>query len=71
MQPNALIISALVEGNSLRAVSRMTGASKNTAVKLLVDRGAACALFQDEALRNLKLKRIQCNEIWCARQPEG
>lgn len=58
------IISALVEGNSLRAVSRMTGRSKNTIVKLLVEVGTACAMYQDQAFRNLKLKRIQCDEIW-------
>lgn len=36
------ILSALVEGNSLRAVSRMTGCSVNTSMKLLVDLGNAC-----------------------------
>ena len=60
----AMIISALVEGNSLRAVSRMTGFSKNTITKLVVEAGTACALYQDQAFRNLKLKRIQADEIW-------
>jgi IS1 family transposase len=58
------IIAALVEGNSIRAVSRMTGASKNTIVKLLMDAGSACAVYQDRMLQNLKLKRIQVDEIW-------
>jgi len=58
------IVSALVEGNSLRATSRMTGASKVTILRLLESLGAACAAYQDRALRNLSCKRIQCDEIW-------
>ncbi len=38
--------------------------SINTVTKLLVEVGAACEQYQDEALRNLKCKRIQCDEIW-------
>ncbi|MDB5349328.1 MAG: uncharacterized protein JWN86_575 [Planctomycetota bacterium] len=58
------IISALVEGNSLRSTQRMTGVSINTVTKLLVDAGEACARYQHETLRNLPCKRIQCDEIW-------
>jgi IS1 family transposase/lambda repressor-like predicted transcriptional regulator len=58
------IIAALVEGNSIRATSRMTGASKNTIIKLLEDVGAACAKYQDEVFRNLKCTRLECDEIW-------
>jgi len=63
-QERAQIVSALVEGNSLRAISRMTGASKVTILKLLADLGKACAEYQEKALRNLTCKRIQCDEIW-------
>ena len=41
------IVSALVEGNSLRAISRMTGFSLNTITKLLVDMGEACYAYHD------------------------
>ena len=58
------MISALVEGNSVRATCRMTGAAKGTVLKLLADLGKACARYQDEHLRNLICKRIQCEEIW-------
>src|ERR1700722_6642604 len=58
------IISALVEGNSLRATSRMTGASKVSILRLLESLGPVCAEYQDKALRNLSCKRIQCDEIW-------
>ncbi|PYU59450.1 MAG: hypothetical protein DMG56_18235 [Acidobacteria bacterium] len=60
----AQIIAALVEGNSLRATARMTGASKVTILRLLESLGAACASYHDKALRNLTCKRIQCDEIW-------
>ena len=42
------IVSAVVEGNSLRAISRMVDVSINTVTKLLVDLGTACAQFHDE-----------------------
>lgn len=58
------VVAALVEGNSVRATVRMTGVAKNTVVKLLAELGAACSVYQDRAFRNLKSKRIQCDEIW-------
>jgi IS1 family transposase len=60
----AQIIGMMVEGVSIRAISRMTGASKNTIVKLLADAGNACLDYQDQVLRNLPCKRIQADEIW-------
>jgi IS1 family transposase len=60
----AKIIGCLVEGNSIRATVRLTGIAKNTVAKLLVDIGRACTDYQDKAFRNLKCKRIQCDEIW-------
>jgi IS1 family transposase len=58
------VISALVEGNSIRSTVRMTGIAKNTIVKLLADIGKACSEYQDRTLRNLPCKRIECDEIW-------
>jgi len=52
------IISALVEGNSLRATARMCDVAFNTVLKLLPETGRACADHQDRTLRNLKSKRI-------------
>ena len=60
----AQILGMMVEGVSIRAISRMTGASKNTIVKLLADAGNACSEYQDKAFRNLPCKRIQADEIW-------
>jgi IS1 family transposase len=60
----AQVIAALVEGTSINATVRMTGVAKNTILKLLAGLGTACAEYQDKALRSLKCKRIQCDEIW-------
>jgi IS1 family transposase len=60
----AQILHALVEGNSLRAASRLADVSINTVYKLLVDAGEACSTYQDQAFRNLPCKRLQLDEIW-------
>jgi IS1 transposase. len=61
---SAQVLSCLVEGNSLHSTSRMTGVARNTVTRLLIDVGTACAAYQDEALRDLTCRRIQCDEIW-------
>lgn len=48
----------------MRSITRITGVSINTVTKLLVDAGRACAEFHDEAVRNVKVQRVQCDEIW-------
>ena len=64
LQRRAQVLGCLVEGNSIRATVRMTGVAKNTVVRLLEDVGLACMDYQDQAIRNLSCKRIQCDEIW-------
>ena len=58
------IIRLLVEGMSLRAVTRVTGCSINTVTSLLVIAGKACSAYQDRAFRNLICRRVQVDEIW-------
>jgi IS1 family transposase len=58
------IVGCLVEGMSIRATVRVTGAAKNTVTKLLVELGQACSEYQDRSLRGLSCKRIECDEIW-------
>ncbi len=60
----AQILGMLVEGNSLRATTRMAGVSINTVSKLLADIGEACTVYQDSHFQNLPCKTIQCDEIW-------
>ncbi|GAB5540007.1 MAG: hypothetical protein Salg2KO_21100 [Salibacteraceae bacterium] len=60
----AQILSMLVEGMSMRFVSRITGVSINTVSKLLVNAGEACARHHDENVRDVTAERVQCDEIW-------
>jgi hypothetical protein len=57
------VISALVECNSINAIVRMTGVAKHTVLKLIEDMGRACAAYH-RTVRNLKVRRLQCDEIW-------
>jgi IS1 family transposase len=63
-EARAQILHLLYEGNSIRAVTRLTGASKKAVTKLLVDAGQAAAWYQDRVFVNLTCKRIQVDEIW-------
>ena len=63
-QDRVQILNALSEGVGINAASRITGKSKNTILKLLGDAGRACALYQDNAMRNLTIKKVQVDEIW-------
>ncbi len=60
----ARILSVLCEGVGVNAACRVTGASKNTVLKLLAEVGEACALYQDRVMKGLTCKRIECDEIW-------
>ncbi len=60
----ARILHLLCEGQSIRAITRLTGASKNTVTKLLIDAGAACMVFHDANVRDVKAKRVRVDEIW-------
>jgi len=61
----AAILGMLVEGNSLRATSRLADVSINTVTKLLVDLGAACAEYHHKNMRKIRVRRLQVDEIWC------
>ena len=63
-QARSRILHLLCEGNSIRAVTRLTGASKKAVTKLMVDAGQAAAWYQDRVFQNLECRRIQVDEIW-------
>lgn len=63
-QTRAKIIHMLVEGSSLRSISRVCDVSINTVPKLLVDAGTVAAAYHDQNVRGLQSKRVQCDEIW-------
>jgi IS1 family transposase len=58
------ILSMLVEGSSMRSISRVANVSINTVSKLLIDAGRACAAFHDENVRGVRASRVQVDEVW-------
>lgn len=64
MEKRAQVLTLLVEGNSLRATSRIADVSYNTVCKLFAEAGRVCADFQDKKLRDLSCRRLQLDEIW-------
>lgn len=58
------MLSMLCEGASMRSVPRVADVSINTVAKLLTDAGKACAEHHHKAVRGVKAKRVQCDEIW-------
>jgi len=63
-EKRVLILNLLVEGLSMRSISRTVGVSINTVTKLLVAAGKACADYHDEVVLDVESRRIQCDEIW-------
>lgn len=60
----AMILNMLIEGMSMRSISRTVGVSINTVTKLLVEAGEACAAYHDVTVRNVNARQVQCDEIW-------
>jgi len=59
------VIAALVEGNSIRSINRMTGVDRNTIASLLLRTGDRCDEIMDGTMRNLRCQYVQADEIWC------
>jgi IS1 family transposase len=64
IQERAKILGCMVEGNSIRATSRLTGADKKTVLRLLAEFGEACQQLHNNKVRNVTSQRVQCDEIW-------
>ncbi len=64
LEKRCQILAMLCEGSSMRSISRVADVSINTVSKLLVDAGEACAAFHADKVRNVKARRVQCDEIW-------
>ena len=64
LEKRAQILGLLVEGNSMRATSRLSNCSFNTVMKFLVNLERAALQYQDKTYINLPCKKIQVDEIW-------
>src|ERR1700686_3338912 len=60
----AQVIAALVEGNSIRSIERMTGIHRDTIMRLMLRVGEGCAGLMDQEMRNLNCERLQLDELW-------
>src|SRR5713226_948024 len=58
------VIAALVEGNSIRSVERMTNIHRDTIMRLAVRVGEGCDRLMDEMMRDLTCAKLQLDEIW-------
>jgi IS1 family transposase len=58
------VVAALVEGTSINSIVRMTGVAKHTILNLLEDLGCACAAYHHRNVRGIRVRRLQCDEIW-------
>jgi IS1 family transposase len=64
LETRVQILSMLVEGSSMRSISRVCDVSINTVTKLLVEAGAACMDFHSRTVKGLQTQYLQCDEIW-------
>src|SRR5713101_2831764 len=64
MSEQCRVIAALVEGNSIRSVERMTGIHRDTIMRLTVRVGTGCAVLMDREMRNLNCQKLQLDELW-------
>jgi IS1 family transposase len=63
-EKKVLVLSLLSEGNSIRAIERMSGVHRDTIMRLTVSVGEQCAEFLNREMVNLKVGRLQVDEIW-------
>jgi hypothetical protein len=64
LEKQAQILSALVEGNSVRSTSRMSVAHVGTILNLLVRVGNGCSTLMDQTMHGLRCQRLEVDEIW-------
>jgi IS1 family transposase len=63
-EKRAQALQMMAEGISLRSMTRLTGISRTTLIKLLEDAGQAFSEYMDNTLVNLPCKRLQLDEAW-------
>jgi len=59
------VVSALVEGASIRSIERMTGVNRNTVMSLLVRTGQYCEKLLNTTMTGIECQNVQADEIWC------
>jgi IS1 family transposase len=59
-----MILNLLVEGNSIRAIERITGVHRDTIMRLTLSVGESCRYYMDQIFQNLNCRYVECDEIW-------
>ena len=60
----AKILQCLLEGMSIASTARLTNTAPATITRLQMQAGLACTAFHDQAVRDLRCRQIQCDEMW-------
>jgi IS1 family transposase len=58
------VLSVLLEGNSIRATSRLTGVNKKTIMRVLVETGEHCERVMNDWMRDIRCAAIEADELW-------
>src|ERR1700687_439468 len=64
MDKAELVLSMLIEGNSVARVERSTGSHHTTILKLLVLVGEKCERIMADKVRNVQVRDVECDELW-------
>jgi len=59
-----MVLQLLVEGNSIRSITRITGIEKKTILTLLNVAGERCEDLMNRKMRKVKVSDLQLDEIW-------
>ena len=55
----------MLEGMSIRAISRITGLHKNTILSLMLTAAKSAQRVLEAKISNVKANYVECDEVWC------
>src|SRR6267143_449540 len=64
MDKAEMVLSLLLEGNSVSIIQRVTGVHHGTILKLLVQAGEKCEKIMADKVRNVEVRDVECDELW-------
>jgi len=64
MDEAEMVLKLMLEGSSVSTIERVTGIHHTTILKLLVLAGEKCERIMTEKIRNVKVRDIECDELW-------
>lgn len=63
-EKKALVLSCLIEGNSIRSTERITGVHRDTILRLLQTMAEKCQKLSETIICNVRTRYVQVDEIW-------